>query len=258
MAPSTSTAERFSQGGVEVLSVTDGDTMRVLVDGINEPLRLIGINAPEQGECLSAQATERLAELVGDGGVQVESDTSDRDQYDRLLRYVFVGDSFVNAVLVREGLAVSRAYEPDTARQGTLDAAQAAAQEEGVGMWDPTACGAGSTSGLEVGDIHPDADGDDNHNLNEEWVEVVNRGDDTIDLTGWSIKDESASHRYPFPDGFTLGPDSSVRLHTGCGQDTPERLYWCKTGSAVWNNSGDTIFVVDPAGNTVDFRTYSG
>ena len=238
--------------------MTDGDTLRALVDGVNERVRLIGINAPEQGECLSTEATERLAELIGDGPVTMESDVSDRDQYGRLLRYLYNQELFINEALVREGLAVSHGYEPDTSRQHVLDAAQRAAQDDAIGLWDPSACGSASASAVGVGDIHPDAAGDDNHNLNDEWIEIVNRGTGSVDLTGWSIKDESASHRYRFPDGFTLGPNATVRLHTGCGQDTADSLYWCNTGSAVWNNSGDTVFVLDPSGNTVDFRNYDG
>ena len=73
-----------------------------------------------------------------------------------------------------------------------------------------------------------------------------------------NIKDESASHRYSFPSGFTLGPGATVRLHTGCGSDTDTALYWCNQGSAVWNNSGDTVFVLDPSGNVVISESYSG
>lgn len=242
---------------VQVLSVTDGDTMRVLVDGENEPLRLIGINAPESGECLAAEAARRLAELVGDEPVRLESDVSDRDDFGRLLRYVHAGDVFTNQMLVREGLALARRYEPDTARSDELEEAQAAAERDGVGMWDPQACGPAGDGQLEIGHIRYDADGDDNHNLNDEWVEVHNPGDNSTDLTGWTIKDESATHRFHFPSGFHLDRGATVRIHTGCGQDTSTALYWCNEGSAVWNNSGDTIFVIDPKGNVVTSRSYS-
>lgn len=40
----------------------------------------------------------------------------------------------------------------------------------------------------------------------------------------------------------------------GCGTGTTTDLHWCDTGSAVWNNSGDTAFLLDPAGNVVDAR----
>lgn len=243
--------------GTSVLSVTDGDTMRVLVDGENEPLRLIGINAPESGECLAAEATSRLADLVGEGPVRLESDVSDRDDFGRLLRYVHAGDVFVNEVLVREGLALARRYEPDTARSGDLEAAQSAAEADQVGMWNPEACGSAGGASLEIGHIRYDADGDDNHNLNDEWVEITNPGETSADLSGWSLKDESASHRYGFPAGFHLDGEATVRIHTGCGEDTSTALYWCNQDSAVWNNSGDTVFVLDPNGNVVVSESYS-
>ncbi len=244
---------------VAVLSVTDGDTMVVLVDGESESLRLIGVNAPEGGECLAPEATLRLVELVGDGPVALEADRSDRDQFGRLLRYVYTTEVFVNEALVREGLALAHDYEPDTTHSEALKKAQAAAQADGVGMWDPQVCAAASSLGrIAIGHIRSDAAGSDNDNLNDEWVELTNPGERSVDLTGWSVKDESASHRYSFPPGFTLEAGATVRLHTGCGDDTAASLYWCSQGSAIWNNSGDTVFVLDPNGNVVTSQSYSG
>jgi endonuclease YncB( thermonuclease family) len=239
-----------------VASITDGDTIRVIVNGVEEPLRLIGINAPEGGECLASAATARISILVAGQTVRLESDISNRDQYDRLLRYVYIGDLFVNEILVREGLALAREYSPDTAFATVLGAAQILAEADGVGMWAADACGATASGEIRVGKIRYDADGNDNNNLNDEWVEITNIGATTIDLTGWGVKDESASHRYGFPGGFVLSAGATVRLHTGCGTDTDVLLYWCFTSSAIWNNSGDTVFILDPSGNIVDSKGY--
>ena len=238
------------------MSVTDGDTLRVSLGGIEEPVRMIGINAHETGECVASEASSRLAELVGGTTVTLVSDVSDRDRFDRLLRYVYLDDVFVNEVLVREGLALARRYEPDTAMAPVLEAAQTAAAEDGAGMWAPDACGTASEVEIEIGMIRYDADGDDVENLNDEWAEFTNVGSGTVDLTGWSVKDESASHRYVFPDGFGLPAGATVRLHTGCGADTAHELYWCNTDSAVWNNSGDTVFLLDTAGNVAVSQRY--
>lgn len=240
-----------------VLSVTDGDTVEVRIGTGVEPLRLIGINAPEGGECFAGEATERLTELVGGQPVRLEMDESDRDQYGRLLRYLHVGDTLVNALMVAEGYALAYRYEPDTARADLLEAAQHHAQAAELGLWSPDACGAAADIDLAIGEIHYDAEGDDAHNLNDEWVELVSEGEAALDLTGWSVKDESASHRYHFPTGFVLDPGAAVRLHSGCGGDGPTALYWCNSGSAVWNNSGDTVFVLDGRGNIALFRSYS-
>lgn len=260
--PTTTTTSAQAISGtsprIEVLSITDGDTLRLLIDGVNEPVRLIGTNAPEGGECLAAEAARRLGELVASGSITIRGDQTDRDQFDRLLRYVYADDLFVNETLVAEGVALAVRYEPDVAESDRLEAAQASAESRGVGMWDPTACGAASSGTIEIGEVHYDAAGNDNHNLNDEWVELINPGDIAIDLTGWSVKDESATHRYRFPGGFSLAEGQTVRLHSGCGEDTTTSLYWCNQGSAVWNNSGDTVFLIDPNGNVVVSASYTG
>lgn len=256
---STTTAPPTSNLGraASVIGVTDGDTMTVVVAGSTESLRLIGINSPENGECYSEQAADRLGELVAGQEVTLIGDRSNRDQYGRLLRYVYLGDLFVNETLVREGFAIARRYEPDTALATVLEMAQAAAQDEEVGLWAPDACGATAATNVRIGQIRYDAAGDDNTNLNDEWVELVNGGSESVELTGWVVKDESASHRYSLPSGFVLAPGSTVRLHTGCGDDTASLLYWCNQGSAVWNNSGgDTVFLLDPNGNIAVSERY--
>jgi len=239
-----------------VTDVVDGDTVTVSIAGTLDGLRLIGINSPENGECYAAEASARLAEIVGGRDVTLVSDTSDRDQYGRLLRYVYVGEVLVNEVLVREGYAIARRYEPDTAMADLLEVAQAMARNEAAGLWGPAACGTEANTAIGIGAIRYDAAGDDNFNLNDEWVEFTNGGEQVIELTGWTVKDESASHRYSFPSGFSLDAGATVRLHTGCGDDTAPALFWCNQGSAVWNNGGDTVFVLDPSGNVAVSETY--
>ena len=137
-------------------------------------------------------------------GSRLETDTTDRDRYGRLLRYVYVGDTFVNEVLVRDGLAIARRYPPDVARADALASAQAQADAEaaGRGIWNHRALA--DAAGLELSALPADPPGVDNDDLNGEWVELTNTGHSTIDLTGWGLKDESASHRYGFPDRFEL------------------------------------------------------
>jgi hypothetical protein len=164
----------------------------------------------------------------------------------------------VNEETVRRGGAISRSYPPDTAMAIRLEDAQAAAKGSELGLWAPTACGPRAEATLSVADLNYDAPGNDNDNLNEEWIAIRNEGAAPVDLTGWGIKDESASHRYSFPPSFTLFPGETVVIRTGCGIDFGTDLYWCNQGSAVWNNNGDTAFVLDPNGNTHVAYAYSG
>jgi len=65
------------------------------------------------------------------------------------------------------------------------------------------------------------------------------------------------SKEYQFPDGFTLQPGAQVTLYSGTGTDTGTELYWGRTGSAIWNNGGDTVTVVTASGTTVIDETYT-
>jgi len=251
-----SDAHGESATGAVVVEVVDGDTLVVEVDGARERLRLVGVNAPERGECLAEAAARWLGERVGGREVRLAADRSDRDQYGRLLRYVEVGGADVGAELVGAGLALARRYPPDTGRADEYERRQREAQAAAVGMWAPDACGAPTAGASEVAitEVRFDADGDDNRNLNDEWVRITNEGDRPADLGGFVVKDTSASHRYTVPAGFVLASGASVTVRTGCGADTTTDLHWCREGSAVWNNSGDTAFLLDPAGNVVDSR----
>ncbi len=114
-----------------------------------------------------------------------------------------MGDVLVNEQLVLGGFAIARRYEPDTMLAERLEAAQALAQEAGVGLWAPDACGTPvAGAGVRIVDIVYDAPGDDSQNLIGEWVVIANDGSDPLDMSGWVLKDESSSHRYSFPDGF--------------------------------------------------------
>ncbi|WP_458189475.1 lamin tail domain-containing protein [Haladaptatus sp. NG-WS-4] len=102
--------------------------------------------------------------------------------------------------------------------------------------------------------IHADASGNDNENLNDEYLVFENTGTQTLDLTGWTLKDE-AGHSYTIPKGVTLAPGDQVKIRTGSGTDTATDLYW-NSNQAVWNNGGDTVIVLDDAGETILRETY--
>lgn len=122
---------------VTLVRVVDGDTLVVRFDtGEDEKVRLIGINTPEsvapnsyrtkntkEGEEASKYVKTMLEDV---DTVYLQSDTSDRDKYDRLLRYVWldipddvydkseIKEKMLNAILVEDGIAEVATYEPDT------------------------------------------------------------------------------------------------------------------------------------------------
>ena len=124
-----------------VMRVIDGDTIDVMIDGRIFKVRYIGINCPEinhpqkGAEPFGPEAKVRNAELVAGQTVKLEKDVSEKDQYGRLLRYVWVGDVMINEALVREGYAYSRHYPPDVKHQERLDDSQREAQENKRGVW---------------------------------------------------------------------------------------------------------------------------
>lgn len=123
-----------------VIRVIDGDTF---VLGSGEKVRLIGVDAPEKNECFAEEASARLSQLILQQTVRLESDVSNRDRYDRLLRYVYVATDqssedtlvSVNTQLVLDGVAVAKAYPPDTQIQDELESAEVSAREEKKGLW---------------------------------------------------------------------------------------------------------------------------
>ncbi len=127
----------------QVARVIDGDTIK-LTNG--QKVRYIGIDAPETKhpqkpkQCFGKAAHEKNKELVEGKIVRLEKDTRDIDRYGRLLRYVFVGQTFVNQELVRQGYAHSSSYPPDVSRQAELDQAEKFARENKLGLWNETNC----------------------------------------------------------------------------------------------------------------------
>jgi len=245
---------------VTVTSITDGDTLDVsLSDGSVGRIRLIGVNSPDSNECWVDESGRALASLVPVGNeIGMTSDISERDDFDRLLRYLWVGGMSINEELVRRGAAIARRYPPDTAMAERFEAAQVEAKASQLGLWALDACGPPTEANLVIVHIEFDAPGDDNVNLNDEWLRIRNSGDNLVDMTGWGIRDESASNRYEFPVGFSLAAGESAIVHSGCGEDFGTTLFWCSVGSAVWNNDGDTGFLTDPNGNVHHDSGYRG
>lgn len=134
------TADPGAETGI-VLDVLDGDTIDVEINGIEHRVRYIGINAPEWDEVCGREATDANNALVGGQTVTLVKDVSETDRYGRLLRYVYVGDVFVNGKLVAEGWAEARSYPPDTAQDALLEELEAQAREAWIGCYPSGAFG---------------------------------------------------------------------------------------------------------------------
>lgn len=117
------------QGPFIVARVIDGDT---LVLNTSQKVRLSGINTPETQECYYEQAKQRLMELVLNKEVVLERDITDIDRYNRLLRYVYVNNTMINLVMVKEGYArVYDKYKDDTKYYDLLKLSE----PDNIGIW---------------------------------------------------------------------------------------------------------------------------
>jgi HKD family nuclease len=87
-----------------------------------------------------------------------------------------------------------------------------------------------------------------------EYVRIENQGGEGQALTNWSLRDE-ANHVFTFPS-FSLGAGAVVQVWTKSGSNTTTDLYW-GSGSAIWNNTGDTAYLQDQDANLVDTYTYN-
>lgn len=144
-----------------VVRVVDGDTLDVVVAGARERVRLIGVDTPETHHpregvgCLGPEAAARTAALAPPGSaLRLARDAEPRDAFGRLLAYAWIdadgdGDpeTLLNALLVREGLALPLRIEPNVARADEFADAARAAHAASRGVWgacaDPRAAGHG-------------------------------------------------------------------------------------------------------------------
>ena len=118
--------------------VVDGDTI-LLAGGWR--VRYIGMDTPEMRgennnpEPYALEACQVNAALVEGRSVRLVRDASDTDRYGRLLRYVYAGETFVNAELVRQGLAYAFPLPPDTQYSSLFENLERDARKKKLGMW---------------------------------------------------------------------------------------------------------------------------
>ncbi len=126
-----------------VVRVVDGDTIHVRLTDRVEKIRYIGVNTPEihhpsKGEEPGGrEAAEVNRGLVGGRRVRLELDVQTRDRYGRLLAYVWVGDTMVNAELVRLGYAQVMTVPPNVRYQDLFVKLQRQARDAHRGLWRP-------------------------------------------------------------------------------------------------------------------------
>jgi micrococcal nuclease len=125
----------FEKG--RTVEVIDGDTIRVSIEDKVYSVRYIGIDTPETGgQFYSLESKLKNSEMVLQTEVLLFKDTSNTDQYGRLLRYVVADNLFVNYELVKNGYAKATPYPPDTSCSSTFTQAENSAKNSVIGIWN--------------------------------------------------------------------------------------------------------------------------
>lgn len=158
-APATFADEPGGYELAEVTRVIDGDTVEVrIVERISGPgagsgrpgatysVRLVGIDTPESVhpskavECFGRESSSAATALLDGREVRLVRDVEDRDRFDRLLRYVYLGEEMANARLVTNGYAYAYTYPPNVRWSELFVQLQREARGNDRGLWSNEAC----------------------------------------------------------------------------------------------------------------------
>lgn len=238
----------------QVIEVIDGDTIKVLIGGRTHTVRYIGIDTPETVHpdepvgWMGKEASDGNKALVEGKTVYLERDISETDKYGRLLRYAWIGDSMVNAELVRLGLAQVSTNPPNVKYVDLLLRLQQEAREAGRGLWGPTPTAALPSPTATLAPTQPVGqadvviryvfyDGLVPRVESDEYAEILNQGSGPVNLAGWRLNAGDAGQDFIFP-GFVQQPGQACRVYTNdfhletCG-------FSFSSPRALWNNDGD-------------------
>jgi micrococcal nuclease len=158
-APATFSQEPGGYEEAVVRRVVDGDTIDVAITGrVDGPgaglalightyrVRFLGIDTPETVkpdtpvQCYGHQASAATKALLNGQDVRLVKDVEETDQYDRLLRYVYIGDEMANARLVANGYAYVLTYPPNVRHEDLFVQLARQARRSDAGLWAPDAC----------------------------------------------------------------------------------------------------------------------
>jgi endonuclease YncB( thermonuclease family) len=136
-------AQELQPGQYNVISFEDGDTITIDMNGKSERIRMIGVDTPETQDprlpvqCFGKVASEFTKTLIGTSPVRLVSDptNTNRDRYDRLLRYVYLPDGkLVNAEIIKQGYGFAYTLFPFEKLE-EFRTFEKNARELGLGLW---------------------------------------------------------------------------------------------------------------------------
>jgi len=235
---------------VEVTVVADGDSFRVVANGEELEVRLLGINAPELGECYGPESATWLTETIEgkDVGLALEPEP---DQFGRVLAVAIVDQVDVNKDALKSGHAV--VVNGEGIDWTSYVAAEEEARSAETGMWADDICGAsGPRAAVGIESVEFDPPGPDQR----EAVIIINNGNDDIDVGGFVLRDESSVNRFVLPAEILAAGSRLEIAVMECRFDKAySPLVWC-SDQPVFNNDGDTAMLLDPFGRVIALSRY--
>ena len=120
-----------------VIRVIDGDTIEVIRDNKTQAVRLLGVDAPEKGECYFEEATTALSYLIDEEKIILSGDplNENMDDYGRLLRYVYKDGALINEALIETGATKHLSFFPIILNDQFAETEEKA-RESGLGLWE--------------------------------------------------------------------------------------------------------------------------
>ncbi len=238
-----------------VASVYDGDTFTLET---GDKIRLRWVNTPElkPAEDFGVDAREAAKAFVLGKKVKLVVDGEDaRDGYGRILAGLTTEQGDLSTHLAERGLAHVFVIPPDSTDLTPIYEAQARAKSAKLGIWSTDRY----SGDLHITSFHANAKGDDNDNVNGEYMRVCNVGSTQVNLSAFKLTDADGNEWQLPPIQLPLG--HTVKIHSGIGdnQGDPERQIaaYLQSERPVWNNDQDKATLLDASGNVVDFRVHA-
>jgi endonuclease YncB( thermonuclease family) len=264
--------------------IADGDTVEVDIDGDGtkreKPVRLIGIQAMEQsvysskhperrrGECHALEATAYFDSLLKKSHhrVRLAAQHAGSHAGHRLRRSVAVkiGGHWQDVGLKQ--MAAGNTLWMDSTDEAAWNArynrAGQHAAQKGIGLWNPTHCGAGPAQSVPLKLwVSWDPLGNDAQNINGEFFKIVNTSTtETVPLARWWVRD-AMLRRFTFPAGAKIAPGATVTVYAGHGTSSGNSYYWGLDEPPFQNpgdsrHLGDGGYLFDPQGDLRSWLLY--
>lgn len=246
-------SQAWAQSLPTVVDVYDGDTVTL---STGDKVRLRWVNAPElqPQEAYGLEAREAARALLINQPVELVLGASARDSYGRLIAGLRTNGTDLSEHLASLGLAHVFIIPPDDTDLTALLAAQAKAKAARRGIWSHERY----QGSLHITSFHANAPGNDNDNVNGEYLRVCNISAGPLDIQGYRITDLHGN-AWEFP-AVIIPPGHTIKIHSGTGThqlDPADQLsIYLGSDYPIWNNHRDRATIYDRFGKVVDSRKH--